>query len=63
MVVRILLAILLNALALGAAAFLVPGIYLDGWADDTVAVLLAYLLVGAIFGVVNVTIKPVIGFL
>src|SRR5699024_1931609 len=32
--VRILLAIVLNALALGAAALLVPGIRMEGWSDD-----------------------------
>lgn len=60
---RILLAILLNALALGAAALLVPGIYLDGWSDNLGAVILAYLFVGAVFGIVNVTIKPIISIL
>ncbi|WP_366909191.1 phage holin family protein [Nesterenkonia sp.] len=58
--VRILLAITLNALALGAAALLVPGIYIDGVSDDLGAVLLAYLFVGAVFGLVNVTIKPIV---
>nr|WP_300344468.1 phage holin family protein [Nesterenkonia sp.] len=57
---RILLAITLNALALGAAALLVPGIYIDGVSDDLGAVLLAYLFVGAVFGLVNVTIKPIV---
>lgn len=61
--VRILLAIVLNALALGAAALVVPGIYMEGWGDGPGSVVLAYLFVGAVFGIVNVTIKPIIGFL
>ncbi|MVT26084.1 phage holin family protein [Nesterenkonia alkaliphila] len=60
---RILLAILLNALALGAAAFLVPGIRMEGWSDDPAAVILAYVLVGAVFGIVNVVIKPIVSVL
>lgn len=61
--VRILLAILLNALALAAAAFLVPGIRMESWSDDPVAVVLAYVFVGAVFGIVNVVIKPIVSFL
>ncbi|WP_120003878.1 phage holin family protein [Nesterenkonia muleiensis] len=60
---RILLAILLNALALGAAALLVPGIRLEGWGDGPGAVILAYVFVGAVFGVINVTIKPIVSVL
>lgn len=61
--VRILLAIILNALALAAAAFLIQGIDVDGWGDDPLQVVLAYLFVGAVFGIVNVVIKPIISFL
>nr|WP_246328119.1 phage holin family protein [Garicola koreensis] len=57
------MAIVLNALALGAAALLVPGIRMEGWSDDPGAVLLAYLFVGAVFGIVNVTIKPIVNIL
>ncbi|MGO1192279.1 MAG: phage holin family protein [Nesterenkonia sp.] len=60
---RILLAIVLNALALGAAALLVPGIRMESWSEDPGAVVLAYLFVGAVFGIVNVTIKPSGGLL
>ncbi|TLP97418.1 phage holin family protein [Nesterenkonia salmonea] len=60
---RILLAILLNALALAAAALLVPGIRLEGWGDGLAAVVLAYVIVGAVFGVVNVVIKPIVATL
>lgn len=60
---RILLAILLNALALAAAALLVPGIQLEGWVDGPVALIVAYVIVGAVFGVVNVVIKPIVATL
>lgn len=59
---RILLAILLNALALGAATLL-PGITIEGWGDHPLEVILAYCVVGAIFGVVNVIIKPIVSLL
>ncbi|GAA1155645.1 phage holin family protein [Nesterenkonia sandarakina] len=62
-IVRILLAIILNALALAAAAFLVPGIYVDGAEQGTGATILAFLFVGAVFGLVNVVIKPIISLL
>ncbi|WP_341805660.1 phage holin family protein [Nesterenkonia sphaerica] len=58
--VRILLAILLNALALAAAAVLVPGIRLEGWGPGLIDTVLAYGIVGAVFGVVNVVIKPIV---
>lgn len=60
---RILLAILLNALALGAATLLLPGITIEGWGDHAVEVILAYCIVGAVFGVVNVIIKPIVSVL
>lgn len=60
---RILLAILLNACALGAAAFLLPGIGVDGAGRGPGELLLAYLFVGAVFGVVNAIIKPVLSLL
>ncbi|MDR8018408.1 phage holin family protein [Nesterenkonia aerolata] len=58
---RILLATVLNALALGAAAWLIPGIGMTG-ADTSGGVVLAYLFVGAVFGVVNAVIKPLLSF-
>lgn len=61
--VRILLAILLNACALGAAAFLIPGIGVEGAGDQAWMIVLAYLFVGAVFGVVNSVIKPILSVL
>lgn len=63
MLVRILLAIILNALALGAASWLVPGISGSGAGDSTGDIILSYLFFGAIFGLVNVTIKPIVSLL
>ncbi len=60
---RILLAIILNALALGAAAFLVPGIGIPEGGKSTGTMILSYLAVGAVFGLVNVIIKPVVSLL
>ena len=48
----------MNALALWAAVFLIDGI--DVRADDTVGQIFVYLVVGAIFGVVNAIIKPIV---
>ncbi len=59
---RILLVILLNALAVWAAT-LVPGIWVSGWSQDPLMVVLAYLVVGAVFGVINAVIKPVLSLL
>lgn len=60
---RILLAILLNAAALAVTAFLVPGVSVSSWSSEPLAIVLGYLAVGTIFGVVNVTIKPIVQIL
>jgi len=52
---RLIIRILINAVALGAAAFIVPNFDVQGnW--------FAWLVVAAIFGLVNAFIRPVIGF-
>ena len=61
--VRILLAIILNACALGAAALLVDGIGIPDAGESAGSVILSYLFVGAVFGLVNVIIKPVVSLL
>lgn len=48
----------MNALALWAAVFLIDGI--DVTAQTTVGQIGVYLAVGAIFGVVNAIIKPIV---
>lgn len=55
---RILLSIIVNAVALWIAAALVPGVSLAG--GDTQETIVTALLVGALFGVVNAVIKPIV---
>ncbi|WP_309081602.1 phage holin family protein [Zhihengliuella sp.] len=61
--------VLVNALALAAAAWLLPGIAVTSGAggpatgNDTVDVVLAYVLIGLVFGLVNAVVKPVLSFL
>ncbi|TDQ52122.1 phage holin family protein [Actinorugispora endophytica] len=54
----ILIRVIVNAVALWAAVFLVEGIRVT--TDDTVTTVLVYLAVGAIFGLVNAVIKPIV---
>jgi putative membrane protein len=58
LVLRIVIAILVAAAALGVAAWVVPGIVLSG--HDTTAKVETLLIVALIFGVVNAVLKPVI---
>lgn len=61
--------VLVNALALAAAAWLLPGITVGSEAaseatgSNTVGVVLAYLFVGLIFGLVNAFVRPIVGLL
>ncbi|WP_017546365.1 MULTISPECIES: phage holin family protein [Nocardiopsis] len=54
----LIIRVIANALALWAAVLLVDGI--DVTAQDTVGQVVVYLVVGAIFGVVNAVIKPIV---
>ncbi|WP_159939800.1 MULTISPECIES: phage holin family protein [unclassified Nocardiopsis] len=54
----LIIRVIVNALALWAAVLLIDGI--DVTAQDTVGQILVYLVVGAIFGVVNAVIKPIV---
>jgi putative membrane protein len=58
--VTFLIRVVVNALALGAAAWLLAGISVGG---DTQEQLLTLLAVGAVFGVVNAFITPVVQLL
>lgn len=60
---RILLAIVLNAAALGAAALLAPGITVINPGASAGSQVLAFLIFGAVFGLVNVIIKPIVSLL
>lgn len=55
---KILLRIVVSAAALGVAAWAVPGIVLSGHSTEAKA--LTLLIVAAVFGVINVILKPVI---
>lgn len=65
---RFLLRTVINALALAAAAFLLPGLTivgsdaLAGSIGDRPATVVAYLVIAAVFGLVNALIKPVVSF-
>ncbi|GAA3964641.1 phage holin family protein [Thermobifida alba] len=54
----IILRVIVNAIALWAAVLLVDGIEVT--TDDTVTMILTYLGIGALFGVVNAVIKPIV---
>lgn len=58
---RILAKIVVNAIAIWVAALVVPKVSLEAGGDTTKTVL-SYLVVGAIFGLVNAVIKPVVKF-
>ncbi|GAA3707853.1 phage holin family protein [Zhihengliuella alba] len=61
--------VLVNALALAAAAWLLPGISVTSGSggpatgNETADVVLAYVLIGLVFGLVNAVVKPVLSFL
>ena len=59
---KIVVWVVANALALGAAAWLVPGITFTG-STKTSDRILQVLLVGAVFGVINAFVKPVVKLL
>lgn len=55
-----LIRVIVNALALAAAVWIVPGIHIDAVGDDTMGLVISYLVVGLIFGVVNALVRPVV---
>ena len=55
-----LIRIIVNALALAAAVWIVPGLHLDAAGDDTVGLILSYIIVGLIFGLVNALVRPIV---
>jgi putative membrane protein len=59
--VRFLLRVVVNALALAAATWLLSGITVTG--DNAGQQLVTLLLVGAVFGVVNAIVRPVVTIL
>lgn len=55
-----LVTVVVNALAIWVATWIVPGVSVTG--DDGVDTMLTYAVVGAIFGLVNAFIKPILQF-
>ena len=62
--------VLINALALWVASWLLPGIAIESAAaggvaggNETAGLVLGYLFIGAIFGLVNAIVRPVVAFL
>lgn len=61
--------VLINALALWVAAWLLPGIEVGSEAaaevstNDSVGSVLSYLFVGLVFGIVNALVRPVVSLL
>jgi putative membrane protein len=53
-----LIRVLINAAAIWVATFLIPSVTIGG--DDTAQTVLSLLVVGAVFGVVNALIKPIV---
>ncbi|WP_028281241.1 phage holin family protein [Arthrobacter sp. H5] len=66
---KFLVRILINALALWIAAWVLPGITVGSEAtaeasgDQTVGTILAYLFVGLVFGIVNALVRPIVSLL
>lgn len=66
---KFIVSVLVNALALWVAAWLLPGIELGSEAaaapsgNETVGSITSYLFVGLIFGLVNALVRPVVSLL
>lgn len=63
--IAFLLRVIVNALGLAAAAWIVPGVRVSPVQieDPTLGTVLAYLTVGLVFGVVNALVRPIVSFL
>ncbi len=72
----IIVRVIINGLALGIAAWILPGLDITTSAttaavgnsgvtqgQDTIGIILAYLFIGLIFGVVNAFVKPIVSLL
>ena len=57
--------VVINALGLAAAAWVVPGITVTTApsTDATLGVVVAYLVVGLVFGLVNAVVRPIVSLL
>lgn len=58
-----LIRVIVNALALAVAVWIVPGIHIDSVGDDTLGLVVSYLVIGLIFGLVNALVRPIVSLL
>lgn len=63
--IAFILRVVINALALAAAAWVLPGISVSPApaTDATLGLVLAYLVVGLVFGLVNAVVRPIVNLL
>ncbi|TAP28366.1 phage holin family protein [Arthrobacter sp. S41] len=57
-----LIRVIINALALAAAVWIVPGLQIGAVGDGAVNTAIAYLIVAVIFGLVNALVRPIVKF-
>ncbi len=63
--IAFILRVVINALALAAAAWVLPGITVSPApaSDATLGLVIAYLVVGLVFGLVNAVVRPIVSLL
>lgn len=57
-----LIRVIINALALAAAVWVVPGLHISAMSDDLTGSVIAYLIIGLIFGLINALVRPIVAF-
>lgn len=57
-----LIRVIINALALAAAVWVVPGLHISAMSDDLMGSVIAYLIIGLIFGLINALVRPIVAF-
>ncbi|MGP9649813.1 hypothetical protein CQ017_04955 [Arthrobacter sp. MYb224] len=57
-----LIRVIVNALALAAAVWIVPGIQISAISEGLLGSAIAYLIVGVIFGLINALVRPIVSF-
>lgn len=55
-----LIRVIVNALALAAAVWVVPGLKIVAAGEGTMSTVVAYLVVAVIFGLVNALVRPIV---
>lgn len=57
-----LIRVIINALALATAVWVVPGLHISAMSDDLMGSVIAYLIIGLIFGLINALVRPIVAF-